>query len=376
MRSEEVLLSSFDQIRNMEQLTKKTLVLPQNDIERIVRHFGINKVMDDLIQRLTDAIGQLDPDQTIIPIRSGFNYQSPQPGLVEWMPLYDKGRQVVIKLVGYHPENPDKFGLPTILSTISAYDTHTGHLKSLMDGVLLTSLRTGAASAIATRLMAQPESKTLGLIGCGAQSITQLHAISRVFNLARVMIYDIDPDAMASFESRAATIGLEIEVLPSSIEEIVVDADIISTATSIDIEEGPLFSNLPTKPHLHINAVGSDFPGKVEVPLDFLNDSFVCPDFKAQAVIEGECQRLDEKSIGAELADVLKNHGSYSYLRNQRSVFDSTGWSLEDAVVMELFTDYARQLGLGKEMQIEAIGGDAKSPYGFMETASLKTQTS
>jgi ornithine cyclodeaminase/alanine dehydrogenase-like protein (mu-crystallin family) len=352
-----------------EQMQKKTLVLPQNDVQDIVRHFGVDAVMDDLIKKLTVAIAQLDKEQTIIPIRSGFNYEGPQPGLVEWMPLYDKGRQVVIKLVGYHPQNPEKYGLPTILSTISAYDTHTGHLKSLMDGVLLTSLRTGAASAIATRLMAHPDSSTLGLIGCGAQAVTQLHAISRLFDIKKVLIYDIDPDTVTSFEERCSDLGLEAVIVSCPLEQIVGEADILCTATSIASGEGPLFSGLETKPHLHINAVGSDFPGKIEVPLDFLTSSFVCPDFRAQAVVEGECQQLKEAHIGADLAEVLNNEAAYSHVQSQRSVFDSTGWSLEDAVVMELFTAYARDLGLGKEMEIETIGGDAKSPYGFVGSA-------
>lgn len=360
----------------MEQSAQKTLVLPQNDIHDIVRHFGVDAIMDDLIERLTVAIRELDTNQTVIPIRSGFNYHNPYPGLVEWMPLYDKGQQVVIKLVGYHPQNPHKFSLPTILSTISTYDTHTGHLKSLMDGVLLTSLRTGAASAISTKYLAHADSKILGLIGCGAQSVTQLHAISRVFDLEKVLIYDIDGDAVASFEDRSAALGLNIQVQSCSIEQIVGESDIVCTATSIDVGDGPLFENLPTKPHLHINAVGADFPGKVEVALDFLNNSFVCPDFKAQAIIEGECQRLEDSAIGAELPEVLKNYDNYAHIRNERSVFDSTGWSLEDAVVSALFVDYARQLGLGKEMEIEAIGGDAKSPYDFVKTEVLKTESS
>ena len=101
------------------------------------------------------------------------------------MPIYKKGAEVVIKVVGYHPKNPKNFNLPTILSSISSYDTKTGHLMGIADGVLLTALRTGAASAVASELLAKPESTTLGLIGCGAQSITQLHALSRYSNLKR-----------------------------------------------------------------------------------------------------------------------------------------------------------------------------------------------
>ncbi|MFY0591779.1 ornithine cyclodeaminase family protein [Roseivirga sp.] len=355
----------------MDISAKKTLVLAQDVVHDIVRSYGLNAIMDDLIGNLTEMIRSFDPKKTDIPIRSGFNYSSPNPGLVEWMPLYNKESDVVIKLVGYHPENPNKYDLPTILSTISAYDTHTGHLKCIVDGVLLTSLRTGAASAVASRLLASPQTEVLGLIGCGAQAVTQLHALSRVFKLKKVLIYDIDAEAMATFASRCEALEIDVEIEIVSIEEIAAESDIICTATSIETQEGPLFSDLPTKSYLHINAVGSDFPGKIEVPLDFLKKSFVCPDFREQAVIEGECQQLLPSDIGPELNHVLKNEKNYAHIRNERSVFDSTGWALEDAVVMELFASYARKLGLGKEMEIEAIEGDAKSPYGFIKKAAM-----
>ena len=95
------------------------------------------------------------------------------------MPLYNQGEKVLIKVVGYHPSNPSEHNLPTIISTISEYDTKSGHLCALIDGVLPTAIRTGAASAIASEMLANSESLTLGLIGCGAQG---RYATSRSFS--------------------------------------------------------------------------------------------------------------------------------------------------------------------------------------------------
>lgn len=349
---------------------RKTIILSGRDVGDIVQHHGIHEVMDTLITRMSVAFETFDPESTIIPARSGFSYNSPEAGLVEWMPLHGKGGKVMIKVVGYHPNNPDKYNLPTILSTLSAYDTATGHLLGLMDGVLLTALRTGAASAIASVLLADPDSKVLGLIGCGAQSVTQLHALSRRFEFETVLIYDVDKDATSSFKDRCSALELDLEIIPSAIAEMVNSVDILCTATSVDVGKGPLFSDLDTKPSLHINAVGADFPGKVELPLKLLEDSFVCPDFREQAVMEGECQQLAPAKIGPGLAEVVQHREAYTPIQKQLSVFDSTGWALEDQVVMELFLEYARGLGLGQEVEIEFMPEDAKNPYHFIDVLS------
>lgn len=347
-----------------------TLVLSSQDVQRVVSQIGLNSIMDELIDQLEMGIRAFDPSWTEIPARSGFSYERPHSGLVEWMPLYTRGGHVMLKIVGYHPRNPRRFSLPSILSTISAYDSETGHLSVVMDGVLLTALRTGAASAVASRVLASPESSILGLLGCGAQAVTQLHGLSRVFELRKVLIYDIDPDAVDSFQERTKMLGLEIEFISAGVEEVVENADILCTATSIDIGTGPLFDGIETKEHLHINAVGSDFPGKIEVPKDFLKQSFVCPDFYDQAVKEGECQQLDPNEIGAGLLEVVRDPSAFLHIRNQRSVFDSTGWALEDRIGLELFLGHAMEMELGRMIPIETISNYSKSPLDFLSDES------
>lgn len=351
----------------MNQSNKKTLILSSSDIEHIVREVGLDEIMDRLIENMTTAFVDFDNEKTIIPIRSGFNYTQPELGLIEWMPLYHKGEQVLVKMVGYHPNNPKKYDLPTIVSTISNYDTSTGHLKGLVDGVFLTALRTGSTSAVASQVLASSDSSILGLIGCGAQSVTQLHALSRVFDFKTVLYYDIDFEANESFVDRIGMLNLDMEFKAASIDEIVRNSDIVCTTTSIDVGEGPLFGNIPTKEHLHVNAVGSDFPGKIELPLSLLENSFVCPDFTEQAMKEGECQQMKKEDIGDDIFQCIQNPKPYEALKNQRTVFDSTGFSLEDLVVMDLFLGYASDMGLGLEIAIENMSLDAKNPYHFMK---------
>lgn len=350
----------------MANIKKTTHVIESKDVYTILEKEGADNFMDELIDRLTQALHSYNADQTVIPKRSGFHYTFPFTGLVEWMPLHARGEEITVKMVGYHPGNPEMFDVPTILSSVYRFDTKTGHLKAVMDGVLSTALRTGAISAVATKMMAHPSSETLGMIGCGAQAITQIHAISRVIKIKKVLFFDTDADAQNSLVSRLAPLGLDAEFLPKSLKEIVAESDIICTATSIDIGQGPLWKDLPYRPYVHINAVGSDFPGKVEVPLSLLRQSVVIPDFREQAVIEGECQQLTAAEIGPELSAISRQKDQFDFIQNATSVFDSTGWALEDHIVMDLILNKAEKYDLGSQLEVEYFPTDNKNPYEFL----------
>ncbi|MEM8583191.1 MAG: ornithine cyclodeaminase family protein [Bacteroidota bacterium] len=351
----------------------KTLVLSRHDIQEITQDQGLDSLMDLLIERLEYAMRTHSEERISTPARSGFNYEKPNTGLVEWMPIYEHGGDVTIKVVGYHPDNPRLYDLPTIVSTVSAYDTATGHLLGIMDGVLPTALRTGAASAIATKYLAHPESSALGLIGCGAQSVTQLHGISRVLPIEKVYLYDTDENAIKSFAARVSVLGLDVDIVPANLYTLVSESDVLVTATSIDVGAGPLFQGIQTKEHLHINAIGSDFPGKTELPLDLLKQSFICADFVDQAVVEGECQQLDRTDIDADIIEVVTDPRKYEYAKTKRSVYDSTGWALQDKITFSLFMDLGKKLGMGQMIEIENMSGDASNPYDFMyQTQALE----
>jgi ornithine cyclodeaminase len=344
----------------------ETIALDSADVRHIIHRIGFHRIMDELIERLERAFSTYDSRSIVSPARSGFTYSVPQTGLLEWMPVMHVGGRATIKVVGYHPMNPARHNLPTIISTVSTYDTATGHLIGLADATFLTALRTGAASAIASKLMAHPGSNVVGLIGAGAQAVTQLHAIARVFDIEQVFVYDIDPAASFSFVKRTAF--LELDILPvekHDVPTLVAEADIICTCTSVECGHGPVFEDTGTKPWVHVNAVGSDFPGKVEVPLSLLRRSFICPDFPPQALQEGECQRLRPDELGPSLVELLKHAHGFKDVRHTPTVFDSTGWALEDHVALDMLLDYAHELGVGKRLRLESISDDPRDPYHF-----------
>jgi ornithine cyclodeaminase/alanine dehydrogenase-like protein (mu-crystallin family) len=355
--------------RRKSAATLMTRILGEHELRQVVRATGLHALMDETLSALERELEHFDPASTELRKREGFQYQHPHPGVLEWMPVMQVGRHAVVKLVGYNPRNPEELGLPTILSSISLYDVTTGHLQAICDGTFPTALRTGAASAVASRLLAREDSRVLGLVGCGAQAVTQAHALSRVFPLERVLVYDIAPEAMHSFARRAAFLGLEVVAAP--LARVEQEADILCTATSVAVGAGPVVSGRLLKAHLHINAVGSDLPGKTELPVELLRRALVCPDYLPQAVVEGECQQLQPGEIGPTLFELARAPRQWHSHRQGLTVFDSTGFALQDKVVLEVLLAHAERLGVGPLLQVESLAEDPKDPYGFLQEAGM-----
>jgi ornithine cyclodeaminase len=280
------------------------------------------------------------------------------------MPIFRLGDGTLMKMVGYHPSNPYRLGMPTILSTYSIFDADSGHLRAVVDGTLLTAMRTGAASALASQALARPDSRVVGLVGCGAQAVTQVHGLSRLFPIERVWGYDIDRQAAVSLAERLGWLDLEVEPIGrEELERRLAETDILCTCTSEEPGEGPVLPNLPVPSHLHINAVGSDFPGKIELPVALLRQAVVVPDYLDQAQKEGECQQLSEHEIGPDLTSILRDRRSLDAYSERLTVFDSTGWALEDMVAFQDAFELAREMELGRLVDIECRGADPLNPY-------------
>lgn len=339
-----------------------SLFIGKESLVKIINLVGIDVFMDALIHELTLALNHHDKNQTQVMVRNGFVYPEPNVGVLEWMPVMHSDGDILVKLVAYNPSNPERHALPTIMSTMALFGSENGMLKVLTDGLFLTAVRTGASSAIASRILANPDSRTVGLVGGGAQAITQLHALSRVFKLERALVYDTDPESAASFIKRASFIPVQVE--STSLEELEIHSDIICTATTVAPGEGPVIRGHKLKQNVHINAVGSDLPGKTELPLHVLQNSFICPDFPEQAIYEGECQQLPSDTVmGPSFFELVQNQSSYIAQQSRSTVFDSTGFALEDLVAVRLLRKFALEHGIGEIVQVEALSPDPKNPY-------------
>jgi len=100
--------------------------------------------------------------------------------------------------------------------------------------------------------------------------------------------------------------------------------------------------------------------------MDIIDRSFLCPDFIDQALIEGECQRVTVDRIDADLSSIARRPEHYSRYKSKITVFDSTGWALEDHVIMNIFMAEASRLEIGTEVELEFIPEDSKNPYQFI----------
>jgi ornithine cyclodeaminase/alanine dehydrogenase-like protein (mu-crystallin family) len=322
--------------------------------------------MDLMIERLRARFDEHDPTSVDVRDRDGFQYDKPGLGLVEWMPVHETAGPIVVKMVGYHPSNPFQRGLPSVIATSSMWDSTSGHLVALADATLLTAVRTGAASGVATDLLARPGPVTVGIVGLGAQAVTQLHAVSRVRPVECVIGIDVDEDVASSFARRVDFIGVDIVVDDAArARTIAGEVDVLCTCTSVDIGAGPVVADVEPRPWLHVNAVGADFAGKLELPGDLLRGALVVPDVLSQCLREGECQQLSEQDIGPELADLVRHAAEHSRARERVTVFHSTGWAVEDDVALRLAVDLAADEGLGTELALEFLPTDPHDPYDF-----------
>jgi L-lysine cyclodeaminase len=345
-----------------------TRVLGAADIALLVRLRGLDAVMIELIDRMRDTIAAYDPQRCIAPVRAGFQYQEPASGLIEWMPVMDLGRIVSVKTVGYHPSNPLTRAIPSVIATTSLYDPATGRLSAILDATLLTALRTGAAAAVATDVLAVEGPVVVGVLGCGAQAVSQLHAIDKVRHIERVLAFDVDGDAAASFARRLQFLDRPVKTVSAAERELLLtETDVLVTATTVEVGGGPVIADGAHRPWLHVNAIGSDFPGKQELPSALLRRAIICPDVPEQCRAEGEAQWVPGQTLGPDLAALVQQASDFVSLREQLTVFDSTGWSLEDMVVAEMMLDHAAALGIGTSVELQATGGDPRDPYAMLD---------
>ena len=204
-------------------------------------------------------------------------------GVIELMPIADAA-QFAFKYVNGHPSN-HRHGLPTVMAFGVLADVDTGAPRLLSELTLTTAIRTAAMSALAARVLAKPESRSMALIGNGAQSDFQALAFRDLVGIRELRLFDTDPAASAKLAANLVGQGLEVRICPS-IADAVRGADIVTTVTA-DKTNATILTPEMIEPGMHINAVGGDCPGKTELHRDILARASVFVEFEPQSRIEG-----------------------------------------------------------------------------------------
>jgi ornithine cyclodeaminase len=261
-------------------------------------------------------------------------------GVIELMPISD-GEQYSFKYVNGHPKNTQA-GLLTVTAFGVLSDVSTGYPRVLSELTLTTALRTAATSVLAAQYLARKNSRSMALIGNGAQSEFQAIAFHCILGITELRVYDVDPAATDKLiNNLRAYPNLRI-IRAGSTSEATKGADIITTVTADKTNALILLPEM-ISPGTHINGVGGDCPGKTELHPAILDNARVIVEFEPQSRIEGELQQMPADFVVTELWRVIDGSAAGRENEQQVTVFDSVGFALEDFSAMRYVEKYVVQ---------------------------------
>jgi alanine dehydrogenase len=261
------------------------------------------------------------------------------------------------KLNGNFPANRERCGLPAIQGVLVLCDAGNGSPLAVMDSIEITTLRTGAATAVAARRLARANSTVATICGCGTQGRAQLRSLARVLPIAKVYAVDRDAEASASFaREMAAELGIEIHSA-ADVSAAVAASDVCVTCTP---SKQFFLTRDAVQPGSFIAAVGADNPEKQELQPELLASARVVVDSLEQCAAIGELhhaieqQLMRREDVHAELAEVVAGEKPGRTSDEQITIFDSTGVALEDAAAAVIVFERAMRAGLGASIEFAA----------------------
>ena len=325
------------------------LYLSATDIQKLLP-------MPAAIASMRRAFAALSAGEVQAPVR--VNIPTAQHGQALFMPVYCESLAAAsIKTVTVTPGNAER-GLPLIHAMVSLFETKTGRQTAPIDGEFLTALRTGAASGLATDLLAREEAKAAFIFGAGAQAATQIAAICAVRDLQKIWIFDRD---FAKAEKLAILIGekFEVECNAEPNREKLPQADIVCTVTTA---RQPVFAAEEIQPGAHINGIGSYTPDMCEIPAQLLGNARVFVDQRAaclaeagdilQAIAAGE---IADGSKLPEIGEIINKKAPGRQMENAITVFKSVGNAAQDLFSAHAIYEKAVAQGAGQKIDGKTI---------------------
>ncbi|HJX98184.1 MAG TPA: NAD(P)-binding domain-containing protein [Chthoniobacterales bacterium] len=281
------------------------------DEEQVRKHLR----MADLIPAMEKALIEFSAGKVKQPVRQVIPVDPPG-GFYGIMPALTP-RGLGQKIVTFYPPNAAK-GIHTHMALIILNDRETGAPLAVMDGRLITEMRTAAVSAAATKLLAPKDSKILAILGSGVQARSHFEALSLVRKFEDIRIWS---QAKANAEKFAQEIGSKV----TSQEDAVRGADVVVTVTS---SQTPVLRGAWLKPGAHVNAVGACRPDWRELDDDAMRNSVVFVDSREAAIKESGDVILSGAKIYAELGEAFA--GKIDNRASETTIFKSLGMAVED----------------------------------------------
>lgn len=281
---------------------------------------------DPLIAEMESALNAFSAGRVIQPVRSMITLEEDKR-YVGIMPAVTQDA-MGLKFVSFYPANAGT-AVPTHLAMILLFRPDTGEPLAVMDGRLITEMRTAAVSAAVTKHLASPQSRVLALLGSGVQAKAHLEALSRVRRFEEVRVWSRTPDHARRFAQEHNARAMDAE-------SAVRGADVIVTATSA---REPILKGAWLKPGAHINAVGAARPTWRELDDDAMANVVVVDSREAVREESGDVI-LSRAAIYAEVGEIFG--GRKSPPVSDTTVFKSVGLAVEDIASARLVYEATR----------------------------------
>jgi ornithine cyclodeaminase/alanine dehydrogenase-like protein (mu-crystallin family) len=324
-------------------MSSKIRILGADDVRKCC-------TMPQAIEAMKVAFSNLSAGKADVPLRTNLPVTEQTQSLC--MPVsIDNYPTFGLKAVSITTDNNDR-GLPMIHGVVLLFDSTTGEPRCLIDGEFLTSLRTGAASGLATDLLADPAASHLVVFGTGRQATSQVEAVVAVRTIETVTIVSRSPERAREFCDTLRNFG-DFDFTCTSDATVVATSDVICTATP---SKEPLFDGNDLPKQCHINAVGSYRYDMCEIEPELLTTMSILVDeressFKEAGEIVQAIQRhLIQTSDVIELGKLLLSDKAIDV--RKRTLFKSVGNAVQDLVVANSVLNQAIRLGLGQQIEV------------------------
>jgi alanine dehydrogenase len=322
----------------------KTLLLKKEEVSRLI-------TMKEVIGTVEEAYKAFNSDEVVQPAYIGMHLPSPR-GEIDFKLGYCRSNEVISMKAssGGFNQNPAAHGVPSGMGTILLFDARTCALACVMDGSLVTGLRTGAAGAVSVKALARKDARRIASIGTGNQARMQIRAISEVMRIEEVHGWDSNTDALAKYKADIeGEFGIPV-VMAGSKKEAVERADILITTTR---GKGSLVEVGWVRPGTHIVAIGTDQRGKQELDPEIFRNAKVVNDSIEQCIDKGETWHplnrniIARDDIHAEIGEILLGRKPGRESDDEVTIFDSTGMAIQDNTTSTRIYRNALQRGIG-----------------------------
>jgi alanine dehydrogenase len=312
--------------------------------------------MPDALDYVEEAYKQLILGNAIVPQRIAIT--EPAPGLTLIMPgiIGGKMNALATKIVSVYKQNPEKYNMPTVLAKIMVQDINTGDIVGIMDGSLITAMRTGAATGVSVKYLAKKNSTTLGIYSAGVQARKQVVAVYWGLNekLENCKVYDLKNDVAKEFKKEIEEeLGIDVEIVKSG-DDLLSNTDILVAATT---STTPLFSGDKVSEGTHISSIGAHAPDARELDSIIIKRASLltaglkeaCLAEAGDYIIPIKEGLITENNI-ISIGEIITGNKPGRTSDSEITVFKSVGISAQDVAVGKLVYDKALKEGIGKDI--------------------------